>query len=196
MLFTLCAYPSWGKYIGLLLVLSHPKSYRTQPFMFNGWHFCCSVHNPRVTCPCSWKWLFEILSKTFQICYIWRQSMKWPCFQVVQICGKIQAEFKPVTILQGHFSILTCDLSSKMGIGCGLLKQPCFMIPMSMYGSCYDIKGVKKNIQYILPILCQLYAFKWKLICFTHICVWSRMEHWPANYCIFHIFIFYRLLQG
>lgn len=90
---------------------------------------------------------------------------------MVQICGKIQAEFKPVTILQGHFSILTRDLSSKMGIGCGLLKQPCFMIPMSMYGSCYDIKGVKKNIQYILPILCQLYAFKWKLIFHTCICV-------------------------
>lgn len=65
---------------GLLLVLSHPKSYRTQPFMFNGWHFCCSVHNPRVTCPCSWKWSFEILPKTFQICCIWRQSMKWTCF--------------------------------------------------------------------------------------------------------------------
>lgn len=45
------------------------------------------------------------------------------------------------------------------------------MIPMSMYGSCYDIKGVKKNIQYILPILCQLYAFKWKLIFHTYICV-------------------------
>ena len=90
---------------------------------------------------------------------------------MVQISGKIQAEFKPVTILQGHFSILTRDLSSKMGIGCGLLKQPCFMIPMSMYGSCYDIKEVKKNIQYILPILCQLYAFKWKLIFHTYICV-------------------------
>lgn len=94
---------------------------------------------------------------------------------MVQICGKIQAEFKPVTILQGHFSILTRDLSSKMGIGCGLLKQPCFMIPMSIYGSCYDIKGVKKNIQYILPILCQLYAFKWKLIFHTYMCevAWS-----------------------